>query len=313
MVNAAPLGNHDRLRRRGGSAFTLIELLVVVAIIALLLTILMPSLSKAREQARNTMCRSSMKQLMGGHMFYVADHKVLPGTQSAFYLNGVWPIPTGKYYTWEGARGTSGAYSRPYHLDANFIRDVPNRGTIFKYIKDEAVYLCPSDKPGNPDGYPDVESSPTAKGGGGNGRISYSMNAYIGLKKPDDLKSFVYQVRVQNAPLPGGVKRRTFELGQRVVFRTPDMIYLVEEHPQAHMNYGYPEGNFNVTDRITTRHSPALSAIDPKYKGRTNIAYLDTHVETKLYPARTEATELYTEFGQPTSGKNLSAFIAKLN
>ncbi len=55
-------------------AFTLIELLVVVAIIALLLTILAPSLERARRLAREALCASNLRQLTASTIAYAVDH-----------------------------------------------------------------------------------------------------------------------------------------------------------------------------------------------------------------------------------------------
>ncbi len=60
------------LMRRG---FTLIELLVVVAIIALLISILLPALKDAREQAKVAKCLSNYRQIMGSTVQYFLDEK----------------------------------------------------------------------------------------------------------------------------------------------------------------------------------------------------------------------------------------------
>ena len=54
--------------------FTLVELLVVVAIIALLISILMPSLNQAREMAKRAVCAANMKALMTASQMYANDH-----------------------------------------------------------------------------------------------------------------------------------------------------------------------------------------------------------------------------------------------
>jgi len=61
-------------RDRKSDGFTLVELLVVISIIALLLSILMPSLQKARESAKKVVCGSNLKQQALAHSLYSADN-----------------------------------------------------------------------------------------------------------------------------------------------------------------------------------------------------------------------------------------------
>ena len=61
--------------RRAVRGFTLIELLVVVAIIALLISILLPSLSRAKQQARQLVCLTNLKSIGDATRFYGNDHK----------------------------------------------------------------------------------------------------------------------------------------------------------------------------------------------------------------------------------------------
>ena len=75
--------------RRG---FTLVELLVVVAIIALLISILLPSLSSARESARTVKCAANQKQFVSANHMYA--------NESDGYFAAIWQRVNGGNHPW---------------------------------------------------------------------------------------------------------------------------------------------------------------------------------------------------------------------
>lgn len=81
------------------SAFTLIELLVVVAIIALLISILLPSLSRARELSKRTVCASNLRGIGQAMYIYAQDGDKFPVTSG--YRTG-----TGNCAIWGAYRST---------------------------------------------------------------------------------------------------------------------------------------------------------------------------------------------------------------
>src|SRR5947209_7904888 len=64
-------GRPSGRRRRG--AFTLIELLVVIGIIGLLIAILLPALSVARERSRRTACMANLRAIWQAHQIYMSE------------------------------------------------------------------------------------------------------------------------------------------------------------------------------------------------------------------------------------------------
>lgn len=82
-------------------AFTLIELLVVISIIALLISILLPALSSARDTARSSVCLNNQKQIMLASLMYAdQDDDYLPHMEMGGGTNWPFSRPNRGYYSW---------------------------------------------------------------------------------------------------------------------------------------------------------------------------------------------------------------------
>src|SRR5436305_7121014 len=122
-----------RHTRGEARAFTLVELLVVIGIIALLVGILLPALSKAREAANRTKCLSNIRQIAMGFVMYTTDNK------------GVFPFVgatrSSEDWIWWDKQTMDPSDNKPQydHVGEHGI------GPYLSMQKDPKVMICPSD------------------------------------------------------------------------------------------------------------------------------------------------------------------------
>jgi prepilin-type N-terminal cleavage/methylation domain-containing protein/prepilin-type processing-associated H-X9-DG protein len=128
--------HHGRLcRQQHPAAFTLIELLVVIAIIAILTSLLLPALRRAKSAGQTACCLNNLRQLNFAWRLYSDDNQdiLVPNYE------------TGVYVDLNTLRSTSNSWvvGSAYTTDC---ADGIRQGALWGYTKSTAVYRCPADR-----------------------------------------------------------------------------------------------------------------------------------------------------------------------
>lgn len=256
-------------KSRNGKAyqgFTLIELLVVIAIIAMLLAIVVPSLARAKEAAKNLICKSNLKSLGAASLAYLGDNDgKFTGSMWNIYKEGV--ISTG---------------SCQWHTKSLSPWNTPaNAGPLWGYINDPKVLLCPT--------FVSIQKLwhyqlvPTCKIPM-EPQFAFSQNAFLGIPITTNL--------VNGVPKVYGVLRITeVSNPSQTLFWTEETTWQIEK-PIGSGNFlnsavlndtnfmaRHPKDPFgSLGDAIATYHG-IPTAVERRNDGRGDVVFLDGHVE----------------------------------
>jgi prepilin-type processing-associated H-X9-DG protein len=236
---------------RNDLAFTLVELLAVVGIVATLIGILLPSLARVRESARQVACTSNLRQLTAACIAYTRDNQgIMPAPSQGF-------APRRSRRDWFQWQPPTPAMPRD-----------PQRGGIMRYMSavgDDARPLrCPSD---------DVEAH-LRDDGAGPYRYSYSMNVI--LSNP------WHHAPAPEGALPGLIDPAMIRnLKMESIQSTPNKVLFVEED-ERNIDDGcwVPRrigSEFPAINNLASRHERRRNLLDDEKRG--NVSFADGHVE----------------------------------